>query len=137
MQNEHLIAKIGQYALIKNSEGKLLVLERAKSKDWSLPGGRIHKDEDWDDSLVRELKEEIGVVAESVKPFEVNILTDAYQTKYCVYFEVQIKEVSGLDVSREHSDLKWIDVFEADKLKFEDEKVKNVVLKYLRLGKTV
>lgn len=131
MNNEHLLAKIGQYALIKNENNEILVLERTRSKDWSLPGGRIHKDEDWYDSFVRELKEEIGVAVESVKPFEAHILTDPYQIKYCVYFEVQVKDVTNLKVSEEHSNTKWIDKNNVDEIHFEDEKVKNVVQNFL------
>ncbi|MEI8343400.1 MAG: hypothetical protein WCF93_00445 [Candidatus Moraniibacteriota bacterium] len=41
MTNNYLLAKIGQYALIKNNKSKILILERANSKTWSLPGGRL------------------------------------------------------------------------------------------------
>lgn len=131
MDDSHLLAKIGQYALIKNDEGKLLVLERARSKTWCLPGGRLDKKEDWDNCLLRELKEELGAEYKDPKPFTVNIITDPYQVKYCVYFTVVSSNTDTLIISNEHSSFRWVGREEALKLNFEDEKVSEVVASFL------
>ena len=61
---------LGIKALIRNQKGQILVL-KANIKDlkqgtsvvehWDLPGGRVQKGENSDQTLAREVKEEIGV----------------------------------------------------------------------------
>lgn len=55
---------IGAKALIFNHENKVLVLVRdhpIKKLYWDLPGGRVHKNESVTETLLREIKEEIGL----------------------------------------------------------------------------
>lgn len=132
MENEHLLAKIGQYALIKNNENKILVLERSRSKNWSLPGGRLNTDEDWDNALLREVKEETSLDCENPRPFAVRILKDEYQTKYCVYFSVEISNVEKLLISHEHSAYKWIGLNDLNQMNIEDVQIKEVLLNYFK-----
>lgn len=130
MNDEHLQPKIGQYALIKNSQGQILVLERSRSKTWSLPGGRLNKGEDWDKAIIRELKEELNIDAINPIPVDVNILEDQWQTKYCVYFTVETQsDLSAIKISDEHSNYCWVDSTSLDNLKIEDDKVKKIISK--------
>jgi len=131
MNDNHLSAHIGQYALIKNDENKVLILERQKSKTWCLPGGRLDEDEDWDIALLREIKEELNLECHSPKPIAVNILTDAYQTKYCVFFSVICSDISTLKISVEHSGSGWFGIEDAKNLNVEDDKIKKVILDFL------
>ena len=133
MNENHLTAHIGQYALIKNDAKEVLLLERARSKTWCLPGGRLNEIEDWEVAFLREIKEELGLECHSPKPFAVNILKDDYQTKYCVYFILNCPNVSSLKISGEHSDLCWFGLEEVKNLGIEDEKVKRVILDYLTI----
>lgn len=58
--------------LIKNIDGKILVQDR-KKKDWpgwTFPGGHVEKDENILDSVIREIKEETGLI---IKPRLVGI----------------------------------------------------------------
>lgn len=63
--------KNGSGCYIKNSEGKLLFLNRIKEKKWGVPGGNIEKGETPLDAVIRETKEETGLTlaAEKVKSF--------------------------------------------------------------------
>lgn len=82
---------LGIKALIKNKQGKVLVL-KANVKDfakkvpehWDLPGGRVQKGDDVEKTLRREVEEEIGV-----KDIEVGELLDASVSKM---------RISSLDV---------------------------------------
>ncbi|MEI6850698.1 MAG: NUDIX hydrolase [Candidatus Saccharibacteria bacterium] len=132
MNEKHLSAHIGQYALIKNDENKILILERARSKTWCLPGGRLNEDDDWDSALLREIKEELGIECYDPKPQAVNVLKDAYQTKYSVYFSVICSDISKLKISSEHSDLGWFGYEEVKDMNIEDDKIKTVILDYLK-----
>jgi 8-oxo-dGTP diphosphatase len=56
---------IGIKGLIRNKEGKVLLLKvpawRGRPGYWDLPGGRMNPGETFEQTLRRELKEEIGV----------------------------------------------------------------------------
>jgi len=60
---------VGVFALVKNSEGKI-ILTKAKSSEkkgkdyegiWSMPGGTVEFGETCEDALRREIKEELGI----------------------------------------------------------------------------
>jgi 8-oxo-dGTP pyrophosphatase MutT (NUDIX family) len=55
---------IGVKGLIFDNLGNCLVLKRASNGNWDLPGGRMQIGEDQEDTLNRELQEEIGVAFE-------------------------------------------------------------------------
>lgn len=59
---------LGAKALIQNSEGKLLVLQKNRKPHhkcveqlWDLPGGRVHRNELLEEALKREVYEETGL----------------------------------------------------------------------------
>ena len=131
MNNNHLTAKIGQYAIIKNNDGKILILERMRSKTWCLPGGRLNENEEWDTALLRELKEELNLECQNPSPIAVNIIKDDYQTKYCVYFRLACINLSELKISNEHSNLGWFNLDEIKNLDIEDDEIKKVIVDYL------
>ena len=65
------IFNLGIKAIIKNSEGKILLLrvnlDQLQVKDkgayWDIPGGRIHKGSTVEETLKREVEEETGITA--------------------------------------------------------------------------
>ncbi|MFC1649902.1 NUDIX hydrolase [Patescibacteria group bacterium] len=126
---KHLLAKIGQYALITNNKSQVLMLERKRSKNWSLPGGRLDKeDKDWQEALVREIKEETGLMVTNLKPFDVKLIEDPYQIKYCVFFVAKTSDTNALQTSKEHSSSKWVMGKELAGLVIDDEpKVRQVL----------
>jgi 8-oxo-dGTP pyrophosphatase MutT (NUDIX family) len=131
---ENIPWRIGQYALISNSENELLILKRSKSQKWSLPGGRIESHErDWLESLKREVKEEAGIDIEDPKPFKVNIVEDLpYQIKYCVYFQVKLEKNIEVNITEEHSSFEWINIKNCDEYQFEYQFVQKLVADYLK-----
>jgi 8-oxo-dGTP diphosphatase len=60
----HLLRRpvVGIVAAARTSDGRLLLIRRADSGEWSLPGGTLEWGERLRDSIVRELEEEAGVV---------------------------------------------------------------------------
>jgi len=64
--------EVGVKAFIKNTEGKFLVLKRAKPftgetrKRWDIPGGRIIPGEKLEQALQREIKEETGLQIDKI-----------------------------------------------------------------------
>ncbi len=61
-------------ALIRNHEGKLLILKMPKNRGvfpgkWGIVGGGIEEGELIDQALRREVREEVGLVIEDIEPF--------------------------------------------------------------------
>lgn len=50
-------------AILRTSEGSVLLQDHVKSGMWSIPVGRVEEDEHPLEALCRELREELGIVA--------------------------------------------------------------------------
>jgi ADP-ribose pyrophosphatase YjhB (NUDIX family) len=67
MQEDKLLLQVGVKALLKNADGKYLLLYRSKEKypevknPWDIPGGRIDAGSALLENLKREVKEETGL----------------------------------------------------------------------------
>lgn len=53
--------QVGTSAFVLNSEGKLLLQQRADNRHWAMPGGRLDPGETISDCAVREMFEETGL----------------------------------------------------------------------------
>ena len=103
-------------SVVKNEEGKILVLRRHPNSKtnphkWELPGGKIEKGEFFDEALIREVKEEtnldvkVGDFCEAVQ--------DDYPHKRTVQLIMYSKDISGeVKISDEHDDWMWADINE-------------------------
>jgi 8-oxo-dGTP diphosphatase len=62
-------------ALLQDGQGRILIAQRPENKPmpflWEIPGGKLERGESPQNALVRELEEEIGLIAnpESLAPF--------------------------------------------------------------------
>ncbi len=129
---KHVMAKIGQYVLILQN-GKILLLKRAGSDSWSLPGGRLNEEDTPREAVKREIEEETGLSIDNLHPYEVLLLKDRYQTKYSVFFTCNVINVKEIILSEEHSEY---DFFARDQLEnFKDIddsiEIRNMLVKFL------
>lgn len=95
---------VGVGAIIINDEGKILLIKRKDTIDknrttigmWSAPGGEVEFGEKAEDAAVREIKEELGVDIEIVKPigFSDQILKKSGLHWHLIYFLCKIKNGS-------------------------------------------
>ncbi len=122
---------LGIKALIRNSVGQILLLKVNKEKlkgftgeaYWDIPGGRIQKDQSIEETLKREVEEEIGVTEiTNIKPFSmvlskiripqgddsVGLILGAYTC--------EIPENSEIKLSEEHIEANWFSPEETSKL---------------------
>lgn len=92
---------VGVGAIIINDEEKILLLKRKNSIDkdrttvgmWSAAGGQVEFGEKTEDAVIREVKEEIGVDVEIIKPagFTDQILKNSGLHWHLIYFLCKIK----------------------------------------------
>lgn len=115
--NNKVNFRLAVKAFIVN-KNKLLVVKRAsddiqKPNIWEIPGGRLNLGEDPFVGLIREVREETGLYIIPILPMSINhFKRDDGQT---ITMIVSLcKPLGGrIKISKEHSDLKWIDLKKA------------------------
>lgn len=107
--------------IIKNDDGEILILKRhPKSRTdpdtWELPGGKMEAGEFFDDTLVREIKEETNLDCK-VGDLAIAIQHD-YPYKRTVQMIMYLDDVEGeFRISDEHTDGKYASIDEIKTLK--------------------
>jgi 8-oxo-dGTP diphosphatase len=100
-------------AIIKNTEGKILVLKRSEIDDhkpnvWETVGGGMDQAETPQTALVREVFEETGLTVSVGRPFNVFTFTkDNGEFKIGITFECTY-ESGEVVLSHEHTEYRWI-----------------------------
>jgi len=127
MANEKLF-HVGVKAIISNADDKVLILEvntqnfkLDKTPHDDLPGGRIGADEQLDDTLRRELLEEVGItdideirfVTAVIANMEIPISDSQKVGLVLMVYEVKIPEDSEIILSKEHTSYEWVSRAEA------------------------
>lgn len=102
-------------AIVVN-EGKILIIKRAahltNGDKWAIPGGFLDRDETLEKAVIRELKEETGLVAKSVKLFKViDDPARKNEDRQNVVFIYEVEAAGEIDFDREEiSEAKWFDI---------------------------
>ena len=96
-------------------DNKLLLLQRAVGKSqpgkWSVPAGKLERDEIPEDAAKRELFEETGISLE--RPSQIQRVSSLYvhePEKDYIYhmFRVQLDQTPHVQLSNEHESYKWV-----------------------------
>lgn len=102
---------VGIKGLIHDSDRGVLLMHKADGKHafWELPGGRMDENESFEDTLTRELHEEIPnigsvVVGEMLGAFKVNRDFPGQLGLVLIYFSVQAELPNQIDLSSEHDE---------------------------------
>lgn len=112
---------LGIKALISNGEGKFLVLkvnpEKLRDTDevyWDIPGGRVQVGSTANDTLVREVLEETGLmvssIGKSLGTYLSNIMIPTDQGAVGLLlsvYQVHVKE-GNIQLSDEHTNADWV-----------------------------
>lgn len=126
-------------ACIIYKDGKVLVAHRIPKGDmgsrWEFPGGKVDEGEDDKTAIIREMREEFGVKAFPGE--KISSCSFFHKNKECFLnaYSVQL-EHDGIKkpfVLTEHTEYKWINPKEIEKLNFVDSDLKIYpdVMKYL------
>lgn len=114
---------------------KIFMLKDSKG-NWELPGGKIDFGEHPQETLKREIKEELGIskicigVVINVWDFLVTVDNNSYQFIIIVY-ECDA-DLSNLKISDEHLEYKWVSLNEMDGLMVRDG-YKETINKFIKL----
>ncbi|MFH1398914.1 MAG: NUDIX hydrolase [Candidatus Woesearchaeota archaeon] len=110
----HLKARVAEYAIIINGK-KFLMIQWGKEFDfgWHFPGGRIDVGEQEVECVVREVREEVGVEIEDLRPVYTKFLPAKYEQhmrspRYTVFYLAKLK--AGSEVTLKEKDFighKW------------------------------
>lgn len=84
------------------NDNRLLAMHDERSPYYYLPGGRVMMHETAEDAVIREVKEELDIIAKVIRPLWLNqcfFTEDVDNDKYhelCIYFLVDIEDTSIL-----------------------------------------
>ena len=107
MTHNPLRATVTQRGVVITPNECVLVVQRASDGGWELPGGRLDRQEDAIEGLMRELREETSLDPEVVAPVDtVAWVNDEGNGRFCVYYYCRghRREVS---LSPEHVAAEW------------------------------
>jgi 8-oxo-dGTP diphosphatase len=100
-------------------DGKILLLKRLESKRflpgyYDVPGGKVEEGEDPNLAVLRELKEETGLIGKIIKPYNVwHAIVELDGDKEHIIeidYLVKVKRPEGVTVANdEHSEFVWVD----------------------------
>jgi len=126
------IQRITTKAII-HKEGKVLLVEDHNGK-WEMPGGKIDFNESPNDTIQRELREELGftnvMVENVVNVWSFSVTKDEVEYQFVVIvYSVKTDETEVVK-SDEHKEYKWIPFSEVDSLNIR-EGYKESINKYL------
>ena len=85
------------------SDGKILAMHDDRSPYFYLPGGRVKMGETAEDAVIREVREELGIIAKIARPLWLNqafFTEDVDHLRYhelCIYFLMDISETDLLE----------------------------------------
>jgi 8-oxo-dGTP diphosphatase len=107
--------------LLKKSS-KILITSRPKGKFlsgfWEIPGGKLFNYESFEDCVVRELHEEIGVKVDKKDLKNIDLITHRYKNNIIIMMIYLVECWSGKIKLKEKQQLSWITNKQIKQFKF-------------------
>jgi 8-oxo-dGTP pyrophosphatase MutT (NUDIX family) len=124
-KGEDQLYYLGIKVIIQNALKEVLILKSVKGY-WEYPGGRIQEGEEVKDALLREVKEETGLIhLENIKPDATLVTSIKIPSPYdsaqkcgliLFYHTCSLKTVTPCYLSQEHSEYAWVNPAQAKSL---------------------
>jgi len=67
--DDRVLISVGAHCLVRDGDGRILLIQRSDDHTWALPGGTMELGETLRDCAAREVREECGLIAHAVTPF--------------------------------------------------------------------
>jgi len=123
MTNQELKPVVSVRLIIKNTDGKVLILQRPENSHgeggWCLPGGKVDFGDTVEETVVKELKEETTLECTSARfLFYQDSLPSEESEMHIVnlYFECEAK--GSIQLNEESAESAWIDEVGMDDYRF-------------------
>ena len=95
-----------------DADGRVLIAQRPKGKSlaglWEFPGGKIEPNETPEQSLVRELNEELGITTKIACLAPLTFASHTYEKFHLLMPLFVCRRYEGIPVGREGQALKWV-----------------------------
>lgn len=130
MEKTYKQFNVTQDIVLFNEKNEALIVKHSSGK-WLIPGGRIDEQENWLDSLKREVKEETGFEDfEITGIIEVSSWINQEEPLYAVYFKGRIRGDVTVVPGNEITDFAWVkNVEDLDNYTMWFESLKEIVKK--------
>ena len=111
MSAERKILLVAACALI-DADGRILLAQRPEGKTlaglWEFPGGKVEPGERPEETLIRELKEELGITVEEPCLAPLTFASHAYESFHLLMPLYICRRWEGLATAREGQQLAWV-----------------------------
>ncbi|EJZ16557.1 8-oxo-dGTP diphosphatase MutT [Rhizobium sp. Pop5] len=105
------ILLVAACALI-DADGRILLAQRPEGKSlaglWEFPGGKVESGETPEETLVRELEEELGIKTKIACLAPLTFASHSYETFHLLMPLYICRRYEGIPVGREGQALKWV-----------------------------
>jgi 8-oxo-dGTP diphosphatase len=95
-----------------DTDGRVLIAQRPPGKPmtglWEFPGGKVENGERPEQSLIRELKEELGIVVKEECLAPLTFASHRYPDFHLLMPLYVCRRWEGIVAAREHQNLKWV-----------------------------
>ena len=99
-------------AALVDADDRVLIAQRPEGKAlaglWEFPGGKVDADERPEDALIRELREELGILVKPACLAPLTFASHAYEDFHLLMPLYVCRRWEGSVTAREHSALKWV-----------------------------
>lgn len=122
-RNQHFVGNVAQKAIIEK-DGKVLVCRGVGDSVWEFPGGRLHTNEKPREGLMREIREELGIVVEVGRPVDILRSFHGQTKEWQVFIAYRCRMTGDAQISMDKSELeelKWVTVEELKGLPMFDD----------------
>lgn len=111
MTGQRKLLLVAACALI-DADGRILLAQRPEGKSlaglWEFPGGKMEPGETPEETLVRELEEELGVVTKPACLAPLTFASHTYETFHLLMPLYVCRRFEGVPTGREGQQIKWV-----------------------------